>query len=182
MDETADATEVLAFWWQAGPQRWFTRDEAFDEVCRSRLGKLHARAAAGELDHWAGAPHSMLALILLLDQVSRNIYRDRPEAFAQDAKALKLAESAVDKGFDRAYPLPARGFFYMPFEHAEDMAAQERSVDLFRMTGDQEFTYFALVHLDVIRRFGRFPHRNAVLGRQTSAAEQAYLDSGGFSA
>jgi uncharacterized protein (DUF924 family) len=180
--DTASAFEVLDFWWRAGPAKWFARSGEFDAECRDRLGELHMLAAAGELDHWAGAPHSMLALIILLDQISRNIHRDDARAFAQDAAALALAEQAVEKGFDLAYPLPARAFFYMPFEHAEDIAAQERSVDLFRAAGDREFDYYALVHLDVIRRFGRFPHRNEVLGRETTDAERRYLDTGGFSA
>jgi uncharacterized protein (DUF924 family) len=180
MDDKAEALDVLEFWWRAGPAKWFARSDEFDALCRERLGKLHARAAAGELDHWAAAPHSMLALIILLDQVSRNIHRNTPQAFAQDAKALSLAEQAVEKGFDRAYPLPARAFFYMPFEHAEDMAAQERAVDLFRAAGDREFDYYALLHLDIIRRFGRFPHRNPILGRETTEAERRYLETGGF--
>lgn len=182
MDAEATALDVLDFWWRAGPGKWFAGGEEFDGECRLELGALHARAASGALADWAEAPHSMLALIILLDQISRNIHRGSPEAFAHDAAALKLAERALAEGYDRAFPLPARVFFYLPYEHAEDMAAQERSVDLFRATGDREFEYYALVHLEVIRRFGRFPHRNVVLGRQSTEAELRYLESGGFTA
>jgi uncharacterized protein (DUF924 family) len=177
-----DATDILDFWWMAGPPRWFARSDAFDEEIRDRFGALVAAAREGELDDWAEAPHGALALLLLLDQFPRNIYRGDPLAFASDARARTIAGKAVEAGFDRVFPKQARPFFYLPFEHAEEMAAQERSVDLFRRHGEQEAYLYALIHLDVIRRFGRFPHRNAVLGRVSSDAEKAFLADGGFSA
>ena len=174
------ALAVLSFWWAAGPACWFTADPAFDEKVRGALGSLHEEAAAGRLDHWAGTPHGALALILLMDQVPRNIFRGTPRAFATDARALALAEAALAAGHPDAFPQEARTFFYLPFEHAEDMAAQTRSVDLFRMLGDRETYFYALVHMDAIRRFGRFPHRNAILGRPSTPEEEAWLASGGF--
>lgn len=177
-----DPLAVLDFWWEAGRSAWFTRSDAFDAEIRSHFVPLMDDAASGALDHWQETPHGALALLLLLDQFPRNVYRQDWRAFASDAKAQKIATAAVERGFDKAFPKEARAFFYLPFEHAEDMALQERSVDLFRSLADREFYLYALIHLDVIRRFGRFPHRNAVLERQTTEAEAAYLADGGFSA
>lgn len=172
--------DVLEFWWQAGPSRWFERDDAFDTACRERFLEVHKQASAGALAGWETEPHGALALILVLDQFSRNIFRDDPKSFAQDEAALGVAERALDRGFDRAYPVPAKNFFYLPFMHAENIAAQSRCVDLFRALGDQNAYLYALIHLDVIRRFGRFPHRNDILGRKTTDEERRYLQSGGF--
>ncbi|AXS38871.1 DUF924 family protein [Breoghania sp. L-A4] len=177
-----DPLDILDFWWRAGPAKWFARSDEFDADLRARFLDSHERAAAGDLDGWAETPHGMLALILHLDQLPRNLFREDSRAFAMDARALDLAALSLERGFHRAFPSVARAFFFLPFEHAEDMAAQERSVDLFRQNGEQETYFYALVHMDVIRRFGRFPHRNKVLGRTTTAAEQAFLDSGGFGA
>lgn len=181
MDLPNDALELLDFWWEAGEAAWFSGDAAFDEACE-RFRPLHETAARGELDGWADAPVTALALLLLLDQLPRNLHRGSAEAFATDAKALGVAEQAIARGFDRAFPMPAKSFFYLPFMHSEELAVQERSLDLYRQAGDQNTYFYALIHFDAVRRFGRFPHRNAVLGRETSAAEQAYLDSGGFAA
>ncbi len=177
-----DPFDILDFWWRAGPARWFARSDEFDAELRQRFLKSHEQAAAGALDGWAETPHGMLALLLLLDQLPRNLFREDARAFATDAKALELATLALERGFHRAFPTMARSFFFLPFEHAEDMAAQQRSVDLFRQNGEEQGYLYALVHMDVIRRFGRFPHRNRVLGRKTTAEEQAFLESGGFSA
>lgn len=174
------AFDVLDFWWRAGPAAWFRADPDFDRRVRDELLGLHEAAARGELDGWADGPHGALALILLLDQVPRNVFRGTARAFATDEKALLLAEAALARGFPRAFPVQARFFFYLPFEHAEDMAAQERSVDLFRGLGDEQGHFYALIHMDAIRRFGRFPHRNAILGRTSTPEEEAYLASGGF--
>lgn len=176
----ADPIDILDFWWQAGPAKWFARDNGFDAEIRDRFEALLPIAARGGFDGWAETPHGALALILLLDQMPRNLYRGDPRAFDSDAKALEIARTSVARGFHRAFPAQARTFFFLPFEHAEDLDAQETSVDLFRIHGDRETYLYALIHLDVIRRFGRFPHRNAVLGRETTDAERAYLDSGGF--
>lgn len=175
-----DAVDVLGFWWAAGPAKWFNSDPAFDDAVRDTLLPLHEAAAAGRLDGWEATPHGRLALILLTDQVPRNVFRGTPRAFATDPIALGLAGRALDRRDPDVFPMPARMFFWLPFEHAEDMAAQERSVDLFRTCGSQEAYLYALVHLDAIRRFGRFPHRNAILGRKTTAEEEAWLSTGGF--
>lgn len=174
--------DILDFWWQAGPTKWFQRFDEFDRQIRERFLETYERAAAGDLDDWADTPHAMLALLLVLDQFPRNLFRDDPRTFASDAKALGLARVSLDAGYHRAFPNPAKSFFFLPFEHAEDMAAQEISVDLFRQHTNEQGYLYALMHMDAIRRFGRFPHRNKVLGRETTAAEQAFLDEGGFTA
>ncbi|SDU39108.1 DUF924 family protein [Stappia sp. ES.058] len=177
-----DPFEILDFWWTAGPEKWFATDTDFDEEIRRRFEPGVSAASLGTLDDWAGTPHGALALLLLLDQFPRNLYRGDAKAFSGDDRALEIAERALDAGFDRAFPKMARTFFYLPFEHAEDIAAQERSVDLFRRNGEETTYFYALVHMDVIRRFGRFPHRNDALDRETTQAESAYLDDGGFGA
>jgi len=179
--EPAEALAVLDFWLGAGPSRWFAGDETFDAKCRDHLA-LWERAATGACDHWAATAAGSLALIILLDQIPRNTFRGSPRQFETDAKALATAELAVAAGHDLTQPAATRLFYYLPFEHAEDMAAQDRGLDLMRPLGDQQNYYWALVHADAIRRFGRFPHRNKVLGRETTAAEKAYLDTGGFGA
>jgi len=181
-EQTLSPLDVLDFWWQAGPAKWFAKDDKFDKRCKERFMAAIEVATEGDLDHWSETADGALALLLLLDQMSRNVYRGAPEAFKADGKAVELAELALKKGFDRAYPKESRVFFYLPFEHSENMAHQERSVDLCRQLGDQDFYHYALIHMDVIRRFGRFPHRNAVLGRQSTPEEISYLESGGFSA
>jgi uncharacterized protein (DUF924 family) len=178
----ANPIDVLDFWWQAGPEKWFARSEAFDTAIRERFLTLMEAARAGDLDDWAGTPHGALALLILTDQFPRNVFRNDPRAFAADSKAVELADLALDRGFDRAFPKAVRVFFYLPYEHAEDIGLQEKAVDLCRRTGEQAYFHYALLHMDVIRRFGRFPHRNAVLGRATTDAEAAYLADGGFSA
>jgi uncharacterized protein (DUF924 family) len=179
--ESDEALSFLDFWLSAGPGAWFAGKGEFDERCRRWL-PLWERARAGALDGWAETAAGSLARILLLDQIPRNVFRGTPEQFATDGPALTAAESAVAAGHDRAFPMPVRTFVYLPFEHAEDIAAQERALDLFRAAGDSDAYYWALVHHDAIRRFGRFPHRNAVLGRPTTDAEAAYLATGGFGA
>lgn len=177
-----ETIEILDFWWTAGPAKWFVRDDGFDAKIRETFAPLVEQAREGALDDWAQTPHGALALLILLDQFPRNLFRGDALAFASDERARRVARAAVDAGFDRTFPKEARPFFYLPFEHSEDMSDQERSVDLFRRHGDQEAYLYALIHLDVIRRFGRFPHRNSALGRETTAAEAAYLEDGGFSA
>lgn len=184
MSKTKEPTafDVLDFWWTAGPESWFQRSDDFDQSIKDRFLALYESAAGGELDAWDETPHGALALILLLDQFPRNMFRDSPRAFASDTLALDVARRALDAGFHRAFPNPAKAFFFLPFEHAEDMDAQEISVDLFRQHGSQETYLYALIHMDVIRRFGRFPHRNKVLGRHSTPDEVRFLDEGGFSA
>jgi uncharacterized protein (DUF924 family) len=169
--------DVLRFWFDAdlGARRevWFEQDAAFDATC-ARFSDARDMAKLGGLDHWADTPRGALALIILLDQFSRNLHRGSAEAFAADRKALTIAWAAIAGGFDRAVPPVARGFFYLPFEHSEDAADQAQSVRLFDPMGGEDARYASL-HRDVISRFGRFPQRNAALGRVGTAAEAAYL-------
>lgn len=173
------AAAVVGFWRDAGPERWFAKSDAFDDQCRAFEAAHHA-AARGEFAAWHASTEGALALVLLLDQIPRNIYRGSAHAFATDGLAQAIASRAVAAGHDAATPMPLRVFFYLPFEHAEDMALQERAVALMEAAGDDEFAKYARVHRDVIARFGRFPHRNAALGRATTVEEQAFLDAGGF--
>lgn len=172
--------DILTFWSSAGPGAWFKKDAAFDARCYA-FEHLHHAAARGELCDWLNGVESALALILLLDQFPRNLYRGSAHAFATDGLALKAAAHAIAAGHDQRVAMPLRVFFYLPFEHAEDLALQQRCLALMEATGDAEFAKFAQIHLDIIARFGRFPHRNAALGRTTTPEEQAFLDAGGFS-
>ena len=168
---------VLAYWFDpATKPKWFNGGAAFDEEVRAELGPLFERAAAGELDGWAVETAGLLALVILFDQVPRNIHRGTPRAFATDPQALALARLAVDQGQDEALSLDQRLFLYLPFEHAEDLAEQERSVALFRALGDPGYLDYAVRHKDVIARFGHFPHRNAILGRASTSEEAAFLE------
>jgi uncharacterized protein (DUF924 family) len=173
--------DVLAFWRQAGPEKWFAKDDAFDDEIRTRFLASHEAAAAGELAGWEATPAGVYALLLLLDQFPRNLFRGSPRAFATDAMALAIAGRAIAKGFDGAFDLPERRFIYMPFMHAEDLAHQERCLALCQASDDAEGVKYAVIHRDVIRDYGRFPHRNPVLGRKTTPEEQVFLDQGGFS-
>jgi uncharacterized protein (DUF924 family) len=173
--------DVLEFWFTGDGTRyreaWFKRDAAFDAAC-ARFADALRVARGGGLDHWADTAHDMLALIVLLDQFSRNLHRGSADSFAADAQARALARDAVARGFDRALHPVERCFVYLPFEHSEDLADQDESVRLFETMrlalGDSTVEY-AYRHRDIIRRFGRFPHRNAVLGRESTAAELRYL-------
>ena len=175
------AKDVLAFWRAAGPDKWFTKDATFDSEIATRFLAVWHAAAADKLTKWEESPEGALALTIVLDQFPRNMFRGHARTFAADAVARAVADRALARGFDRQVAEDLRQFFYLPFEHSEDMADQERSLELARRFGDAEFTRFAEQHADVIRRFGRFPHRNPVLGRVTTAEEQAFLDGGGFS-
>ncbi|MET7243231.1 DUF924 family protein [Methylobacterium sp. EM32] len=176
MTQGATPAELVEFWRQAGFDRWFTADPGFDAACRDYLS-LHEAAARGELASWEETPEGALALVLLLDQIPRNLFRGTPRAFATDALALAAAERALARGHDRAIEPQLRIFLYMPLTHAEDLGLQERSVALFTALGLPVHLEAAVEHRDLIRRFGRFPHRNAVLGRPETAAEREYLAS-----
>jgi uncharacterized protein (DUF924 family) len=178
--EPALYAEIVAFWRDAGPKAWFAKNEAFDDAIRAGFEAAHLAASRGEYADWAETAEGALALVLLLDQFPRNLYRDSGHAFATDGLARAVAEKAVAAGHDQAMPMPLRIFFYLPFEHAEDMAAQERGVALMTAAGDEEYTRYARLHRDIIGRFTRFPHRNAVLGRASTAEEAAFLKEGGF--
>ena len=189
------ADDLHAFWFgdlgsdglpdAAHSERWFRPDAGFDRECRERFGGAVERALAGELDAWADAPRSRLALVLLLDQLPRNLFRGQARAYAGDASALAWTERSLAEGTDlRLLPIE-RQFLYLPLEHAEDPAAQQRSVDCFARLADdapaagrqlfREALRYALEHQDVIRRFGRFPQRNAALDRDSTSEERRFL-------
>ena len=184
---SAPAAEILHFWFgednELRPQ-WFRKDAAFDALIGERFGASIEQALAGGLAGWAEAPGSALARILLLDQFTRNVFRDTPRAFAGDAQALAAARSMLARGHDRALPPLRRVFAYLPFEHAEDRAAQQQSLALYAALGAADaalasFEDYARRHAAVIERFGRFPHRNAILGRPSTAEELAFLEQPG---
>jgi uncharacterized protein (DUF924 family) len=171
---------VVKFWIDAGPKRWFAKDEAFDADLRALFEAAHHTAARGGFADWEETPEGALALLLLTDQIPRNIFRGSAHAFATDPRAREVAGRAIAKGFDQRFDAALRCFFYLPFEHSEDIADQARAVALFEALGDENYLKYAIVHRDIIARFGRFPHRNAVMGRATTPEEQAFLDAGGF--
>jgi uncharacterized protein (DUF924 family) len=175
----AAAFSVVEFWREAGPSLWFAKDKAFDRRFRERLLSTHEAAARGDLDGWLATATGALALILLLDQFPRNAFRGTPRMYATDAKARTMAATAVGAGHDQAVPQDLRLFLYLPFGHSEDPADQERSVALAQTLGEPDLSH-ARRHRDIIRRFGRFPHRNPILGRTMTAQEQRYLDEGGY--
>jgi uncharacterized protein (DUF924 family) len=172
--------DVVNFWLEAGPSRWFNRNSAFDGALSVRFGAALNEARLGAFDHWDETPEGALGLVLLLDQCSRNIHRGSALAFAADARALALARVWIGRNYHHALPAPLAAWFIMPFEHAEDLDAQERGVALFQTMGLHEMAHWAQIHLDIIARFGRFPHRNPVLGRRSTPAELAFLAAGGF--
>lgn len=178
--ETTDPSDVLSFWRAAGRERWFEKDDAFDAEIRTRFLATCQAAAAGNLDQWAATPEGALALVIVLDQFPRNIFRGSAQAFAADRHAYRTADAALSRGFDSAVPHEERLFFYLPFMHSENLADQERCIALTRAADLEDGLKYAELHADVIRRFGRFPHRNAALGRTTTEEEQAFLDAGGF--
>jgi uncharacterized protein (DUF924 family) len=171
--------EVLAFWQQAGPKRWFSRDPEFDLQFRERFLHLHEAAADGRLGDWEGTAEGALALVLLLDQFPRNAFRGTPRMYDTDARARAVADRAIAAGFDREFPEELRAFFYLPFMHSEQLEDLERCVALNRAVGGESLRY-ALHHRDIVARFGRFPHRNAILGRTGSPEEERFLAEGGF--
>jgi uncharacterized protein (DUF924 family) len=175
----ASPADVVTFWREAGPKRWFRKDESFDADFRSRFLHCHEAAVRGELDSWAGDAESALALLILLDQFPRNAFRGTARMFESDAKARDIAVGAIAAGYDNAIEPDLRNFLYLPFMHSENLADQDRAVALTRRLGDDPLRY-ALLHRDIVARFGRFPHRNAVLGRATTPEEQRFLDDGGF--
>jgi uncharacterized protein (DUF924 family) len=178
--------EILEFWFSDQARSlWFERDADFDALIRSRFEATHQAALAGRLDSWEGAAETCLALLVLLDQFSRNMHRGSARAFAADGKARAVADRAIARGHDRMLPPDRLWFLYLPFEHSEDLADQRRAVALFRAHAEAaagtdreralELLDYAQRHLAAIERFGRFPHRNELLGRESSEDEAAYL-------
>ncbi|MBA3910518.1 MAG: DUF924 domain-containing protein [Rhodobacter sp.] len=181
----SDPVEVLEFWiGEIGPNGWYAGGAEIDATCRDRFGDLWQAAHDGGLDHWVDGTIGTLAYLIVTDQFPRNIHRDTPLAFATDARARAAARKAVAEGWDMNAPEPERQFFYMPFEHSEDPQDQILAVEYLteRLSSKPDLGLHARAHQEVIRRFGRFPTRNAALGRISSADEQAYLDEGGYMA
>lgn len=176
--------EIVQFWHEAGPKRWFARDEGFDAEIRDRFEAAHFAASRGEFADWAGTAEGALALLLLVDQFPRNLFRGSAHAFATDPMARAIADRAVQADMHQAVEPVLRPFFFLPFEHSEDLADQDCAVVLLeaheRECGDAESLKWARVHRDIIERFGRFPHRNQALGRETTAEEAEFLANGGF--
>jgi uncharacterized protein (DUF924 family) len=173
------ARDIVDFWRDAGPERWFAKDAAFDAAFRERFFAAHEAAAAGRLDGWLHDAEGALALLVLLDQFPRNTWRGEARMVATDTKALAVAREAITEGFDLAVDGSLRRFFYLPFMHSESPSDQARSVEL-NAALDANTQRFAVLHRDIIERFGRFPHRNRMLGRPSTPEEQRFLDEGGF--
>lgn len=189
----AQVQEILNFWFGSPEQPdygkpksfWFNKKPECDEELRIRFLTDYQKAATGHLDDWMNAPESCLALILLLDQIPRNIFRDTPEAFATDWEALSAAQHAVGQGYDKKLLTVQRWFIYLPFEHSENLEHQRQAVKLFQqLSNDLDSTSsidYAIRHMRVIERFGRFPHRNAILGRASTQEEKEFLKQAGSS-
>ena len=168
--------EVLEFWFvDSKPEQWWQKDTGFDREIERRFLSLHQQAKAGELCDWRSTAEGSLAEIIVLDQFSRNLFRDQPESFASDSLALALAQFANNKGFDRALEPTERSFLYMPFMHSESKLIHEQALVLFEDLGNANNLDFERQHKAIIDRFGRYPHRNAILGRESSAEELAFL-------
>jgi uncharacterized protein (DUF924 family) len=176
-----DSGSILAFWRAAGAERWYKRDDGFDANVRERFFGLWQKARAGGLSSWETTDDGVLALVIVLDQFPRNMFRGTPEAFSSDVQAREIALRAIARDVDKRTEPELLEFLYLPFMHSEDLTDQRRCVDLFRAINDTNNLRYADEHADIIRRFGRFPHRNQILGRVTTPEEQAFLDGGGFS-
>ncbi len=172
--------DVITFWRDAGPKAWFAKSETFDASISTNFEPLHHAAARNELNTWEDSAEGALALLLLLDQFPRNMYRGSAHAFATDPLARRIADRAIAHGFDQVVDKDLRIFFYLPFEHGEASADQARSVALIESIGDAELVKWAKIHADIIDRFGRYPHRNACLGRDSTDAERDFLAGNGF--
>ena len=173
--------DILSFWRDAGSDRWYRRDDAFDTEVRRRYLELWRKAAAGGLSSWEATDDGALALTIVLDQFPRNMFRDDPLTYSSDKLAREVASRAIDHGVDTRIEPALLEFLYMPFMHSEHMPDQMRCIELFRAAENSGNLVYAERHADIIRRFGRFPHSNRILGRPTTPEEQAFLDAGGFS-
>ncbi|MBB6523018.1 DUF924 family protein [Pseudoteredinibacter isoporae] len=174
--------DVISFWFEEiQPKNWWQKDEDFDRLIEQRFGSLHAQAKASELFAWRDDAYGSLAEIIVLDQFSRNIYRDRPESFACDPMALALAQTAISKGFDLELSESERGFIYLPFMHSESKVIHEKALELYEAMGNEGNLDFELRHKAIIDQFGRYPHRNTILGRESTPEEIAFLKQPGSS-
>jgi uncharacterized protein (DUF924 family) len=180
MSKLLSPAEIVAFWIEAGPQKWFAKDAAFDAAFTALCKEPHFAAAGRELDHWTATPEGTLALILLLDQLPRNAFRDTAHMFATDSLALMFAKAAIARGDDRQVAKDLRPFILMPLMHSESLADQEELLTLLDETESPDTFKFAVMHRDIIARFGRYPHRNPCLGRETTADEADFLAGDGF--
>lgn len=181
MTQLLTPAEVIAFWTDAGPDKWFAKDAAFDRAFTERCRDSHFAAAARRLDHWLDTPDGALALIILLDQLPRNAFRDTAHMFATDPLAVAFAKKRIESGHDRQVAPELRPFFLMPLMHSESLEDQDLLLTLLDEAAEAQTYKFAVIHRDIIARFGRFPHRNDCLGRITSPEEAAFLREGGFS-
>ncbi|ALO39411.1 DUF924 family protein [Alcaligenes nematophilus] len=179
-DARPNPQAVIDFWVESGPEKWFRKSDDFDREFRERFLDWHERAAKGELDDWAQTAEGAYALLILLDQFPRNSFRNTTRMYATDEKGLAIAKEMVAKGLDKQIPVERRVFCYLPYSHAENLADQQEAVRLNQEIG-RPWLDHAEEHLDVVERFGRFPHRNSILGRTTTAEEQKFLEAGGFS-
>lgn len=180
MDQLASPEQVLAFWREAGPDKWFTKDEAFDQACRDRFMATYRAAARGDLNEWELTPDGALAVVLLLDQFPRNMFRGTRDVYKTDPAALLVADRAIERGYDKRVEPALRRFFYLPFMHSESLRHQDRSVAFNEDLGEADSIKWARHHRDIVARFGRFPHRNAILGRETTPEEAAFLEENDF--
>jgi uncharacterized protein (DUF924 family) len=172
--------DVLGFWREAGPDRWFAKDDAFDQALRSRFLRLQEAAACGDLASWEETADGALALVILLDQFPRNLFRGSPRAFATDVRARGVTRRALSRGFEWHCDSELVQFLYMPLMHSEALADQDHGLAFFEALGSPGALRAARTHRTIIARFGRFPHRNAALGRVTTREEQLFLAAGGF--
>lgn len=179
---TPTPADLLSFWFSEEVKpKWFEKDNGFDAELRERFGPLLMKGMRGELAQWEESPDGALALVILLDQLPRNIHRGTPEAFAADPLALETAKAAIARGYDLRVAPERRTFFYVPFEHSESLADQDRGVPLFEALGVQEYLGYMRRHRDIVARFGRFPYRNAILGRSSMPEEIEFLKQPGSS-
>jgi len=176
----ATPNDILGFWTNAGARQWYAANPRFDDAIRLKFEPVHHAAARGEYDKWAETPQGTLALLILLDQFPRNMYRKSGHAFATDPKARAFARQAAERGWHLEVEPELRQFMILPFEHSEDIGDQDYGLILAQEIDDAEVLKWVNLHRDIIVRFGRFPHRNPALGRTTTAEEQEFLDEGGF--
>ena len=173
---TISYNEIIKFWFEEiTPEQMWSKDVKFDALIAQRFGDVHEKAIRGELGSWRANALGTLAEIIILDQFSRNIYRDTPAAFANDALALKLAEEAIEKNYDKEIDISFLSFLYMPFMHSESSEVHKRAVEIFNQKGLEGAYQFELKHKVIIDRFGRYPHRNKILGRESTAEEIVFL-------
>ena len=177
-----DYQDIIDFWFiECNSEQWFTQSDAFDALITRRFQTLHTRASCGECFDWRSSIDGRLAEIIVLDQFSRHIYRHSAQAFAQDSQALTLAQEAVALGIDRQLEFTERSFLYMPYMHSESLVIHEEAERLYSRLSKEDNYNYELKHKAIIERFGRFPHRNTLLGRQSSAEELAFLQQPGSS-